>query len=105
MADEVVIDTDQDGRITVSIPYNPEYIAKLKKIKGYRWHPGSKFWSFPSDNGTLKEILEQFDRENVKVAWSLEHENSLEVISDIENQVLTIKQAADWASGYIGKRV
>ena len=49
--------------------------------------------------------MEQFDRKNVKVAWSLEHGNSLEVISDIENQTLTIKQAADWASSYIGKRV
>ncbi|ARD84234.1 type II DNA modification methyltransferase [Ferroplasma acidiphilum] len=105
MNEEVIVSKREDGRITVSVPYNPEYIAKLKKIKGYRWHPESKLWSFPSDNSTLNEILELFDKKDVNVPWPLEHGNSLETIPDSTIVFLTIKEAAVWASNYVGKNV
>jgi hypothetical protein len=31
-----------EKRIKVSFPYNPRYIAKLKTINGYKWHPEDK---------------------------------------------------------------
>ncbi len=101
----VIINKGKDGRITVSIPYNSEYIAKLKNIKGYQWHPDRKYWSFPSDNNTLKEILELFDGKDVSMAWSVEHGNRLETLSFNSFKFLTIKQAAEWASNYMGKKV
>jgi site-specific recombinase XerD len=50
---EIKISRDTAGRITVSFLYNPSYIAKIKSIKSYRWHPEEKYWSLPSDNGIL----------------------------------------------------
>jgi len=35
----VKISSRQGGKITVTLPYNPIYIEKLKGIKGHRWHP------------------------------------------------------------------
>ena len=29
--------------IIVKFPYNPDYIARIKTIKGYRWHPDKKW--------------------------------------------------------------
>jgi hypothetical protein len=35
----IKISRDVENRITVSFPYNPDYIAKIKTMQGYRWHP------------------------------------------------------------------
>ena len=35
----VKISSRQGGKITVTLPYNPIYIEKLKGIKGHRWNP------------------------------------------------------------------
>jgi hypothetical protein len=40
---EIKIGRGAANRITVSFPYNPERIAKIKSIKGYRWHPEEKY--------------------------------------------------------------
>jgi hypothetical protein len=37
---------DREG-IKISFPYNLEYIAKIKTIEGYRWHPEKRCWSLP----------------------------------------------------------
>nr|QNO56079.1 hypothetical protein GIJIEOGM_00020 [Methanosarcinales archaeon ANME-1 ERB7] len=34
-------------RIEISFPYNPDHIAKIKAVEGYRWHPDEKCWSLP----------------------------------------------------------
>ncbi|MHC1624267.1 MAG: hypothetical protein ACXQTR_06750 [Candidatus Methanospirareceae archaeon] len=36
-----------DDRIAVVFRYNPDYIAKVKTIEGYRWHHEEKYWSVP----------------------------------------------------------
>ena len=105
MNSEIFIDKSEDGRITVSLHYNPEYITKLKNIKGYRWHPENRFWSFPSDNGTLREILLLFEKDDIRLAKSLQHHNGFEVYSNANNNLFTIKQASEWATNYIGKQV
>jgi hypothetical protein len=30
--------------IEIFFPYNPDHIAKIKAIEGYRWHPEEKCW-------------------------------------------------------------
>lgn len=45
-------------RIAVSFFYNPIFIQKVKTVKGYKWHPVEKCWSFPYTNDTLEKILE-----------------------------------------------
>lgn len=105
MKSEILVGKGDDGRITVKLPYNPAYIAKVKDIKGYRWHSENKYWSFPSDNGTLKEILLLFRGKKVRLDRSLRPSNEFEKYSDINNGLFTIKQASEWATDYIGKRV
>jgi hypothetical protein len=49
------------NRITVSFPYNPDYIGKIKTMQGYRWHPEEKCWSIPSDNDILDRLASLFE--------------------------------------------
>ncbi len=28
--------------VIIKFPYNPDYIAKIKSVKGYRWHRDGK---------------------------------------------------------------
>jgi len=43
----IQISKDPSGRITVSFPYDPILVSKVKTIDGRRWHPEEKHWSFP----------------------------------------------------------
>ena len=44
---------DPSGRITVAFSYDPVYIEKVKAIKGYKWYPKEKHWSFPYSDGVI----------------------------------------------------
>ncbi|MEE9151225.1 MAG: tyrosine-type recombinase/integrase, partial [Thermoplasmata archaeon] len=67
MTVEIKISEMANGRMGVTFPYNPSYIAKIKTITGYRWHPEEKCWSFPSNNDTLRRILSVFNGERIDV--------------------------------------
>jgi len=60
----------KDGdRIAVVFPYNPDYIAKVKTIEGYRWHPEEKYWSVPFSE--LETLLSVFDGGNLVIGPSI----------------------------------
>ena len=61
MKQSIKIGRDTSGRITVAFSYNPVYIEKVKAIKGYKWHPKEKHWSFPYSETILEKILSVFD--------------------------------------------
>jgi len=51
--------TKDEERIKISFLYNPDYIAKIKTIEGYRWHPDEKCWSVPySEFETFLSVFE-----------------------------------------------
>ncbi len=52
-------------RIEISFHYNPEHIAKIKAIEGYRWHPEDKCWSVPYSE--LKRLLALFDEGKLNI--------------------------------------
>lgn len=56
-----------NGRITIAFPYNPDYIAKVKSIQGYRWHPEEKCWSIPHEGDTLEKIPSLFGGERIEI--------------------------------------
>ena len=67
-----MIKVEKDGkRIKVSFPYNPHYIAKIKTIKDYKWHPEDKSWSIPSSENAITKILSFFDKEDIDFDPSL----------------------------------
>ena len=67
MSTEIKISEMANGRIGVTFAYNPAYIAKIKTIRGYIWHPEKKCWSFPSDDDILEKMISVFDGEKIEV--------------------------------------
>jgi len=63
---------DKLDNLVVSFSYNPQFVQKIKSIKGHRWHPEGKYWSFPNANGTLEKILEVFEGEKVYIDPALQ---------------------------------
>jgi hypothetical protein len=52
-------------KIEISFPYNPDHIAKIKAIEGYRWHPEDKCWSLSYSE--LKGLLALFDEGQLNI--------------------------------------
>ncbi|MGB9599629.1 MAG: phage integrase N-terminal SAM-like domain-containing protein, partial [Myxococcota bacterium] len=70
----------------LSFPYNSDYVEKMKSIKGYRWHPEGKYWSFPNSDGILRKILEVFEGEEVQLSQNLNPELYPSVITRTKSQ-------------------
>jgi len=65
-----MIRIEGDGEnIIVKFPYNPDYIEKIKTVKGYKWNPDRKYWSAPYSQ--LKNLLSAFDGERVEIDGSV----------------------------------
>jgi site-specific recombinase XerD len=86
---EIKIGEDVDGRLTVSFPYNPSYIAKVKSVRGYRWHPERRCWSLPYSDGLLEKLLTIFNREKVYLDPALEVSTSpeTEIMAPVEKEL------------------
>ena len=63
----VSIRKNDAGKITVTFPYSPDFIAKVKRIPGHRWHPDDKCWSFPHTDGIIENILKVFEGEEIRI--------------------------------------
>ncbi len=63
----IKISNDPSGRITVSFPYDPLLVEKIKSIDGRRWHPAEKHWSFPKSNDILEKILRVLEDNEVQI--------------------------------------
>lgn len=63
---------DGPGNITVSFPYDPQLVEKVKTIEGHKWHPKEKHWSFPDSDGTLEKILKIFEGEELNIDHALQ---------------------------------
>ena len=57
--------TKDEERIKISFSYNPDYIAKIKTLEGYRWHLGDKCWSVAYSG--IEMLLSVFDGENFAI--------------------------------------
>jgi len=56
----------------VAFSYNPVYIEKVKAIKGYKWYPKEKHWSFPYSDGVIDRILSIFKGEKIELDPTLQ---------------------------------
>jgi integrase len=59
-------------------------VEKIKTIKGHRWYPDGKYWSFLNTNGTLERILKIFEGEKIYIHPAIQFE-------DIHRELLSIK--------------
>jgi len=53
----------KDEVVVIKLPYNLDYISKIKTIKGYKWHPEGKYRSIL--HSELQRLLSMFDGEKV----------------------------------------
>ena len=73
MKQSIKISKNPSGRITVAFSYNFVYIEKVKAIiKGYKWHPKEKHWSFPYSDGVTDRILSIFKGEKIELDPTLQ---------------------------------
>jgi len=75
---------DKKKNLMVSFPYNPQFVEKIKTIKGHRWYPDGKYWSFLNTNGTLERILKIFEGEKIYIHPAIQFE-------DLHRELLSIK--------------
>jgi integrase/recombinase XerD len=81
----------KDGeRIKISFPYSPEYIAKIKILEGYRWHPEEKCWTVPCSE--LERLLSAFDGESVVIDPAVYLDNLIKELMLRKYSQRTVKQ-------------
>jgi hypothetical protein len=85
----IQISNDSSGRIIVSFPYDPLFVAKVKTIDGRRWHPVDKHWSFPNKDGILEKILKVFEDQKVQIDPALKGTIPDFVVSPQSNDLRT----------------
>ena len=59
-------------KILVTFSYAPKFVAKVKSIEGYRWHPDKKYWSCPYSQEILRKIISVFKSESIDLDSTLQ---------------------------------
>lgn len=68
---QITIRPGEEGRIEVIVPYNSALVAKVKTVRGRRWHPEEKLWSVPASDGVIEQLLTLFSGEEIEIDPSL----------------------------------
>ena len=84
----------REDNLMVSFPYNPQFVQKIKTIKGHRWHPNGKYWSFPGSNETLERILKVFGAEEIYIDPAIQFE-------DLRKELISRKYSYKTVKAYI----
>jgi len=53
------------GELELVFPYNEEYIAKVKEIRGRRWDKDNKKWLIPDCEESMEQLLKLFLKDEV----------------------------------------
>jgi hypothetical protein len=59
------ISKDASDRITVSFPYDPQFVLRVKTIDARKCHKYEKYWNFPYSDGIIEKILKVFESEEI----------------------------------------
>jgi integron integrase len=85
----IQITSAEAGRLKVVLPYHPDRIAKIKGVKGRRWHADGRYWTVPDGEGVVSGLLTLFAGDAVDVHSSLHAVKDLvtrEPLSNLENR-------------------
>ncbi|TRZ52782.1 hypothetical protein D4S03_02895 [bacterium] len=55
------------GKIAVTFPYSPDFVATVKCIPGHRWHRENKSWSFSHTDEIIEKSLKVFEGEEIRI--------------------------------------
>jgi integron integrase len=67
----IQITTAEAGRLKIVLPYHPNRVATIKRVKGCRWHPEGRYWTVPRTDEAVSHLLTLFAGEPVEVDFSL----------------------------------
>jgi len=93
------IENGNNGRIIVKFPYNPAYIKKIKTIKGYKWHPEERYWSFQPNDGIVEKLVSAFDGESIDIDPSLQ--SSRGELEDLRRELVSRKYSTKTIKAYV----
>ncbi len=96
---EVKISKMANGKIGITFPYNPNYIAEIKTIRGHRWHPDTKYWSFPSGDDNFRRILSVFDGERIGIDPALRAREGC--FDDLRKELVARKYSPKTVKSYL----
>jgi len=85
---------DKKNNSMVSLPYNSQFLEKIKTINGHRWNSNEKYWGFPNSNGTLEKILEVFGGEKIYIDPAIQ-------FGDLRRELLSRKYSYKTVKAYI----
>ncbi len=83
----ITISPGTPGEIGVTFLYSATAVAAVKTVKGGRWHPDGKYWSFPKSGQVLSELLSAFAGEQIDIHPSLRPPTGLFHIDALLEQV------------------
>jgi site-specific recombinase XerD len=72
----VTIDKEASGTLKITFPYRPALAAKVRTLKGRKWHPEEKYWSVPYSEGIVEKILKVFEGIEVHLDPALKTDTS-----------------------------
>lgn len=98
---KIKINKGQSGKTEVTVPYNPTYIKKLKGIKGHRWDPEQKCWTFPNSDDVIKKLFDIFKGKDLRVDPSLRQGKEDNVFEDLRKEMVSRKYSPKTIKAYI----
>jgi integrase len=67
----IQITTAEAGRLKIVLPYHPNRVATIKRVKGCRWHPEGPYWTVPRTDEAVSHLLTLFAGETIHIEASL----------------------------------
>jgi len=90
-----------EDTLKVIIPYNPEFVVKIKTISGRKWHPDEKYWSVPNNSETVNKIFKLFENENLEIDPDLKLTQINYDFSDLKKELVSRKYSSKTLKSYV----
>jgi len=92
----------RQDKIAVSFSYNRDFVQKVKTVKGCKWHPVEKYWSFPSGNDILDRLASLFKGERLNIDPSLRIEGKKTILlEDLRRGLISRKYSPKTIKAYV----
>ncbi|MDL1971112.1 MAG: helix-turn-helix domain-containing protein [Candidatus Desulfofervidaceae bacterium] len=60
----VKIKPGENNKVVIQVPYDQEFIRKVKTISGRRWNPQGKYWEVPCSEDLIAKLQSFFWRKS-----------------------------------------
>lgn len=77
------------NELLVRVPYQADWIARVKRMSFRRWSPEEQAWIIPYSPGSLNELLRLFEGIALKIDEALLEES--ELLADYEWRVAPVE--------------